>query len=96
MAANESNTLLGTIAYQIQTHLHNINWLKVKTTWLITPSLYPVASKSFLASVFQNPDNCSFFLHFQENFGVIASNRLWLNTSTSIPIIYSQKKNRAT
>jgi len=32
MAANESNTLLGTIAYQIQTHLHNINWLKVKTT----------------------------------------------------------------
>jgi len=88
----KSNTLLGNIAYQIQTHLHNINWLKVKTTWLITPSLHPVASKSFLASVFQNPDNCSFFLHFQENSGLIASNRLWLDPSTYFLIIYSQKK----
>jgi hypothetical protein len=76
MGANQSNTVLGTIAYQIQNHLHNINWLKVKTTWLITPALYSVASKSILAPVFQNPDNCGFFLHFPENSDIIVSNRL--------------------
>jgi hypothetical protein len=70
MAANQSSTLLGTVAYQIRTHLRNINWLKVKTTWLITPSLDPVTSKPILASVFQNRDNCGFFLHFQENSGI--------------------------
>jgi len=32
-------------------------------------SFHSVASKSILASAFQDHDNCGFFLHFQEDSG---------------------------
>jgi hypothetical protein len=75
MAANQSNALLGTTAYQIQTNLYNVIGLTVTTTLLITP-LHSVASKSNLASVFQNSDDCGFFLRLQELPSIIAYNRL--------------------